>query len=74
MVLGAFFRHAPGLSLHFEEGSMSQKEFVFAKKCVLATRDWDTFQVILRTCLKPSSTDPVQKKKAVHRAPQTIAG
>lgn len=37
---------------------MSQKELVFAKKCALATRDWDTYQAILRKCLKPVKPEP----------------
>ncbi len=32
---------------------MSRKEIAFAKSCALATRDWDTYQAILRRCLKP---------------------
>lgn len=44
---------------------MSQKELVYAKKCVLATRDWDTFQAILRKCLKPAPVSPDTGKKAL---------
>lgn len=40
---------------------MSQMELTFAKKCALATRDWDTFQAILRKCLKPRATEPARK-------------
>ena len=40
---------------HFTQrrSAMSQREIVFAKKGALATKDWDTFQAIIRTCLKP---------------------
>ena len=40
---------------------MSQMELAFAKKCVLATRDWDTYQAILRKCLKPNKGGPPPK-------------
>ena len=30
---------------------MIEHEITQAKQCVLTTRDWDTYQVIIRTCL-----------------------
>ena len=40
---------------------MSQMELAFTKQCVLATRDWDTYQAILRRCLKPAKAGPPPK-------------
>ena len=72
--LEAFFR-APDLLFHFEEGSMSRKELVFAKECALTTRDWDTFQAILRKCLKPAVSEPVKVKRSLKNsaAPETVS-
>jgi hypothetical protein len=58
LVLGLF--SCPGPLLAKEE-IMSQTELAFAKKCVLATREWDTYQAILRKCLKPSKVEPGPK-------------
>jgi hypothetical protein len=69
MVWGPFFIGGPDFLLHFKEGSMSQKEHVFAKKCALTTRDWDTFQTILRKCLRPAVPDPVKEKGSVKILP-----
>lgn len=30
---------------------MTRNELAFAKQAVLATKDWDTYQAILRKCL-----------------------
>lgn len=30
---------------------MIEKEITQAKQCALTTRDWDTYQLIVRTCL-----------------------
>ncbi len=45
-----------GVSLHHlftKETSMENQEICFTKQCALATRDWDTYQAIIRTCLNP---------------------
>lgn len=44
---------------------MQNTEMSFAKNGVLTTRDWDTYQAILRKCLrfrKPLRKDPPKKK------------
>ena len=46
------------------EERMNQMEIVFAKKGALATKDWDTFQAIIRTCLKPLKTAPKRTRPA----------
>ena len=35
---------------------MIEKEITQAKQCALTTRDWDTYQVIVRTCLTPEKS------------------
>ena len=35
---------------------MIEKEITQAKQCALTTRDWDTYQVIVRTCLTPDKS------------------
>ena len=35
---------------------MIEKEITQAKMCALTTKDWDTYQVILRTCLDPAKS------------------
>ena len=35
---------------------MIEKEITQAKQCALTTRDWDTYQVILRICLDPAKS------------------
>jgi hypothetical protein len=40
---------------------MLKNETAFAKQAVLSTRDWDTFQALLRKCL--CRRKPVEKKK-----------
>ncbi len=42
---------------------MRNTEFTFAKTGALTTRDWDTFQAILRKCLRPRKPDPKQPEK-----------
>ena len=37
---------------------MIETEITQAKQCALTTRDWDTFQVIVRTCLSPRKSPP----------------
>jgi len=47
-----------GPSLQAEENSMLRSEIAFAKQALTATRDWDTFQAVLRKCFsvkKPST-------------------
>ena len=34
---------------------MKNNELAFTKQAVLATRDWDTFQMLLRRCLRLSA-------------------
>ena len=44
---------------------MQNTEMSFAKNGLLTTRDWDTFQAILRNCLrfkKPPRKAPVKPK------------
>ncbi len=35
---------------------MIEQEITQAKQCALTTRDWDTYQVIVRTCLTPAKS------------------
>ncbi len=37
---------------------MIETEITQAKQCALTTRDWDTFQVIVRTCLSSRKSPP----------------
>jgi hypothetical protein len=48
--LGAFFAPDP----IFQEEQMENRELAFTKQAILATKDWDTYQVILRRCLRAS--------------------
>jgi hypothetical protein len=50
---------------------MSQMEIVYAKKCAIATKDWDTFQAIIRTCLKPLRIERFIKKNKPRILPQS---
>ena len=46
---------------------MIEKEITHAKQCALTTRDWDTYQIIVRTCLTAGKTSPdllVSQKQA----------
>ena len=36
---------------------MTKNELAFAKQALLSTKDWDTFQAILRKCLSPRQPD-----------------
>jgi hypothetical protein len=49
---------------------MSQMEIAYAKNCALATKDWDTFQAIIRTCLKPLRTGRREKKNKPRTLPE----
>ncbi|MEE4243187.1 MAG: hypothetical protein V2I36_17120 [Desulfopila sp.] len=40
---------------------MMKNEIAFAKQAVLTTRDWDTFQAILRKCLSYKPPQPDKK-------------
>ena len=42
---------------------MRNTEITFAKTGALTTRDWDTFQAILRKCLRPRNTAVKQPEK-----------
>jgi len=51
---------------------MIETEITQAKQCALTTRDWDTFQVIVRTCLSPRKSPPglfADQKQADSGAP-----
>jgi len=39
------------------EAKMSEKEITQAKQCALTTKDWDSYQIILRTCLSPAGSN-----------------
>ena len=39
---------------------MIEKEITQAKQCALTTSDWDTYQVIVRTCLAPEKSQLYQ--------------
>jgi hypothetical protein len=41
--------------------TMMKNEIAFAKQAVLTTRDWDTFQAILRKCLSYKPPQPDKK-------------
>ena len=50
---------------------MIEKEITQAKQCALTTRDWDTYQIIVRTCLTParsSLSSGIGKKQAASQA------
>ena len=49
---GGFF--APDLT--FQEEQMENREIAFTKQAILATKDWDTYQALLRRCLRISGT------------------
>jgi hypothetical protein len=46
---------------------MIRAEIAFAKTGVLTTRDWDTFQAILRKCLREKNGPENKKVKAKMR-------
>lgn len=51
---------------------MIEQEITQAKQCALTTRDWDTYQIIVRTCLTPAKSSlykGIDKKQA---ASQTL--
>jgi hypothetical protein len=35
---------------------MENREIAFTKQAILATKDWDTYQALLRRCLRISGT------------------
>jgi hypothetical protein len=39
---------------------MIKNELAFAKQAALATKDWDTYQAILRKCLASPDFSPVE--------------
>ncbi len=41
--------------------TMLKNEIAFAKQAILTTRDWDTFQAILRKCLACKTPQPSKK-------------
>lgn len=50
---------------------MIEKEITQAKQCALTTRDWDTYQVIVRTCLAPEKSQLYQLVAGQHSGIQT---
>ncbi|THB75818.1 MAG: hypothetical protein D6B25_10960 [Desulfobulbaceae bacterium] len=43
---------------------MDRREETHTKQCLLTTRDWDTYQTIMRTCINPAqfqSPDPLEQ-------------
>jgi hypothetical protein len=50
---------------------MIETEITQAKQCALTTRDWDTYQVIVRTCLTPHKSYPCQPDAVKQSAGQT---
>lgn len=46
---------------------MIRSEIAFAKTGVLSTRDWDTYQAILRKCLNSKKTTKKPKPKTEQR-------
>ena len=67
--LGAYF-YCPGPLHPFKEVLMSRrKEIVLAKKCALTTRDWDTFQIIIRRCLRTKKQKNQPPEQNVHNTP-----
>jgi hypothetical protein len=57
---GAFFllRAAP-----FRRKQMENKELAFTKQAILATKDWDTYQAIIRKCLRIPEYDSKCQEK-----------
>lgn len=52
---------------------MIEKEITQAKQCALTTRDWDSFQVIVRTCLTPGKsqfTRPAAQDQTEFKSPE----
>jgi hypothetical protein len=53
-----FFRPHP-----YQEEQMENRELAFSKQAILATKDWDTYQAILRKCLRVSEiTTKIRKE------------
>jgi hypothetical protein len=46
---------------------MIRAEIAFAKTGALTTRDWDTYQAILRKCLRTKNSGEKKKAKARQR-------
>ena len=49
-----------------KEAVMQNTELAFAKNGLLTTRDWDTFQAILRKCLRVRK--PVRKQSPKNKS------
>ena len=47
----------------FRRKQMENKELAFAKQAILATKDWDTYQAIIRKCLRIPEHDMKCQKK-----------
>lgn len=53
----------PPASHNAKEATMRNTEITFAKNGALTTRDWDTFQAILRKCLRAKKPAGKQSSK-----------
>ena len=56
---GAFFVAGSNLFFDVEECNMDKRELAYAKQTLLAVKDWDSFQNVLRfwaKLMKPSTT------------------
>ncbi len=51
MFIGSGFVHSRTFTLSNWRMCMPKNEIAFTKQALLATRDWDTFQALLRKCL-----------------------
>lgn len=53
---------------------MGRKEIAFTKQCALATKDWDTFQIVIRKCLSPNKPKPkITRSKTLSKTVGLIA-
>jgi hypothetical protein len=48
----------------YQEEQMDNREIAFTKQAALATRDWDTYQAILRKCLRVPESMVKTREKA----------
>ena len=51
----------------FRRKQMENRELAFTKQAIMATRDWDTFQAIIRKCLRIRENGVKPEKKPVKR-------
>lgn len=50
---------------------MNSKEIAFAKQALLATRDWDTYQSIIRKCLRIHENERQSQKNVCSAGDET---